>query len=358
MPTECCASTRPPLPGGCTARGPLTLAGSGAGPPARHTLADTRLDVLGERYRGKVRDVYRQRDRLFLVATDRLSAFDRVLTTIPFKGEVLNRLARFWFERTEEVVKNHVLDVPDPNVTVARATTPFAVEVVVRGYLTGSLWRDVQKGSHTVYGVDIPRDLPKDGAFPTPILTPSTKAPVGEHDEPVSGRRRCPGHRQRPRLGPHPRGRPGPLQCWPEAWCKTQGLDPGRHQVRVQEGRRHPLRHRRDPHPRQLPLLARGLLRRAARHGAGPGHAGQGRRSGSGSSARRASAAMAPRQSSRGGPASAPRGTLRAYTRLTGETLQLVPGDVAADRAEPPPARLPVAFRRLASPLREAPHRA
>ena len=151
-----------------------------------YTLAETRLDALGERYRGKVRDVYKQRDRLFLVATDRLSAFDRVLTTIPFKGEVLNRLARFWFEKTDDVVKNHVLDVPDPNVTVARATTPFAVEVVVRGYLTGSLWRDVQKGAHTVYGVPIPAAMAKDAAFPEPILTPSTKAPVGEHDEPIS----------------------------------------------------------------------------------------------------------------------------------------------------------------------------
>lgn len=77
-----------------------------------HTLAETHLDSLGERYRGKVRDVYRQRDRLFLVATDRLSAFDRVLTTIPFKGEVLNRIAKFWFEKTQDVVPNHVLDTP------------------------------------------------------------------------------------------------------------------------------------------------------------------------------------------------------------------------------------------------------
>jgi len=151
-----------------------------------HTLADTQLDALGERYRGKVRDVYRQRDRLFLVATDRLSAFDRVLTTIPFKGEVLNRIAQFWFDRTKDVVPNHVLDTPDPNVTVARATKPYAVEVVVRGYLTGSLWRDVQKGAHTAYGLDIPPDMRKDAAFPEPILTPSTKAPVGEHDEPLS----------------------------------------------------------------------------------------------------------------------------------------------------------------------------
>lgn len=151
-----------------------------------HTLAETHLDALGERYRGKVRDVYHQRDRLFLVATDRLSAFDRVLTTIPFKGEVLNRLAQFWFEKTAEVVKNHVLDVPDPNVTVARATTPFAVEVVVRGYLTGSLWRDVQAGTSKPYGLAIPPDMRKDTAFPEPILTPSTKAATGEHDQPLS----------------------------------------------------------------------------------------------------------------------------------------------------------------------------
>jgi len=151
-----------------------------------HTLAETHLDALGERYRGKVRDVYRQRDRLFLVATDRLSAFDRVLTTIPFKGEVLNRIAQFWFEKTKDVVPNHVLDTPDPNVTVARATKPFPVEVVVRGYLTGSLWRDFQKGTHIAYGLNLPAGMKKDTAFPEPILTPSTKAPVGEHDEPLS----------------------------------------------------------------------------------------------------------------------------------------------------------------------------
>jgi phosphoribosylaminoimidazole-succinocarboxamide synthase len=150
------------------------------------TLSETQFDTLGSRYRGKVRDVYRQGDRLFLVATDRLSAFDKVLTTVPFKGEVLNRLARFWFEKTAHVVKNHVLDVPDNNVTVARATVPFPIEVVVRGYLTGSLWRDVEKGEHQAYGVPIPDGLGKDAAFPTALLTPSTKAAPGEHDAPMS----------------------------------------------------------------------------------------------------------------------------------------------------------------------------
>ena len=150
------------------------------------TLSETRFDALGTRYRGKVRDVYRKDDRLFLIATDRLSAFDKVLTTIPFKGEVLNRLASFWFEKTAHVVKNHVLDVPDGNVTVARATHPFAIEVVVRGYLTGSLWREVERGERRLYGVPIPEGMGKDLAFPAPILTPTTKAAPGEHDAPLT----------------------------------------------------------------------------------------------------------------------------------------------------------------------------
>ncbi len=150
------------------------------------TLRQVDLPALGQHYRGKVRDTYRQGDRLVLVTTDRLSAFDHVLTTIPFKGEVLNRLAAFWFERTKHICPNHVLDVPDPNVTVARACQPFTVEVVVRGYLTGSLWRDYQKGTHTAYGLPFPDGLRKDEAFPTPIITPSTKAEYGQHDEPIS----------------------------------------------------------------------------------------------------------------------------------------------------------------------------
>ncbi|KFA94114.1 phosphoribosylaminoimidazolesuccinocarboxamide synthase [Archangium violaceum] len=151
-----------------------------------HTLRQTNLPTLGQHYQGKVRDTYRQGDRLVLVTSDRLSAFDHVLTTIPFKGEVLNRLATFWFERTKHIVANHVLDVPDANVTVARACEPFAVEVVVRGYLTGSLWRDYQKGTHTAYGVPFGDGMRKDEAFPSPIITPSTKAQYGQHDEPIS----------------------------------------------------------------------------------------------------------------------------------------------------------------------------
>lgn len=151
-----------------------------------HALRETHFPSLGERYRGKVRDVYRQGDRLVLITTDRLSAFDQVLTTIPFKGEILNRLAQFWFEKTAHVVKNHLLEVPDPNVTVARRCEPFPVEFVVRGHLTGSLWRDYQKGAHGAYGVPIAAEMKKDQAFERPILTPSTKAEYGQHDQPIS----------------------------------------------------------------------------------------------------------------------------------------------------------------------------
>ncbi len=150
------------------------------------TLQETRFPQLGERYQGKVRDVYRKGQHLTLITTDRLSAFDRVLTTIPFKGEVLNRLASFWFEKTKHVVPNHLLEVPDPNVTVARRCEPFAIEFVVRGYLTGSLWRDTQAGRHTAYEVPLEPNLKKDQKFILPIITPSTKAEHGRHDEPIS----------------------------------------------------------------------------------------------------------------------------------------------------------------------------
>ena len=101
---------------------------------------------LGELYRGKVRDNFAKGGRIVMVTTDRLSAFDRVLTTIPFKGEVLNQITAFWFEKTKDVAPNHLQDVPDPSVLVVRRLRPLSLEMVVRGYLTGSLWRDFQAG--------------------------------------------------------------------------------------------------------------------------------------------------------------------------------------------------------------------
>jgi len=151
------------------------------------TLREADLPGLGELYRGKVRDNYAKGDRIVMITTDRLSAFDRVLTTVPFKGELLNRLTVFWFERTKDVAPNHILDVPDPSVLVVRRLEPLALEMVVRGYLTGSLWRDYQSGKGAkAYGIELKPKMRKDQKFEAPILTPSTKEKAGKHDEPIS----------------------------------------------------------------------------------------------------------------------------------------------------------------------------
>src|SRR5438270_8228770 len=152
-----------------------------------YTLRQSDFPALGELYRGKVRDNYSKGDRIVMITTDRLSAFDRVLTTIPVQGEIRNRLTVLWFEETKDVAPNHILDVPDPSVLVVRRLQPLAVEMVVRGYLTGSLWRDYQAGKGAkAYGIDLPTQMRKDEKFEKPILTPSTKEQVGKHDEPIS----------------------------------------------------------------------------------------------------------------------------------------------------------------------------
>lgn len=151
-----------------------------------HTLHQTEFDTLGDRYQGKVRDTYQQGDRLILVTTDRISAFDHVLPqTIPFKGQVLNQTAAYFFEATEDLVPNHVLSVPDPNVTVARVCTPIPIEFVVRGYLAGHAWREYDAGARTLCGKSLPDGLRESEQLPEPILTPTTKAEEG-HDQDVT----------------------------------------------------------------------------------------------------------------------------------------------------------------------------
>ncbi|HEU4841357.1 MAG TPA: phosphoribosylaminoimidazolesuccinocarboxamide synthase [Ilumatobacteraceae bacterium] len=155
-------------------------------------LVDIDLPLPGRRA-GKVRVSYdwAEGQRLF-VTTDRLSAFDRILAGVPYKGQVLNQLAAWWFDRTADLVPNHVVAVPDPNLLIARSATTLPVEVVVRGYITGvtstSLWKPYAAGRRTIYGHHFPDGLRKNTALPEPIVTPTTKPPAGSdvHDEPLT----------------------------------------------------------------------------------------------------------------------------------------------------------------------------
>ncbi len=146
---------------------------------------------LGVKYEGKVRDNYTLADGTrVLVTTDRISAFDRVLGTLPFKGQVLNGLSSWWFEATKDVAPSHVLSVPDPNVLHAIECTPLPVELVVRSYLTGvtstSAWTHYAEGKRTFAGHALPDGMKKNEPLPAAILTPSTKAAKGGHDVTVS----------------------------------------------------------------------------------------------------------------------------------------------------------------------------
>jgi len=155
--------------------------------PLPPPLVETRFEHLGERYRGKVRDVYRPGDgRLILITSDRISAFDHVLQqAVPLKGQVLNRLAAFFFEQTEDIVPNHLLDVPDPNVSVVVECDALPIEFVVRGYLAGHAWRVYRDGGRTLCGESLPDGLRESEQLSRPILTPATKSAEG-HDEDIS----------------------------------------------------------------------------------------------------------------------------------------------------------------------------
>lgn len=152
------------------------------------TLEHFDYEELGEVERGKVRDCYRQGDRRIIVTSDRVSAFDVVLGTIPFKGQVLNQLAAFWFEKAREIAPNHIIDIPDPNVMVVAECDQIPVEFVVRGYLTGvtktSAWYNYERGVRDFCGNLLPEGMRKDQKFEQPILTPTTK--LEKHDRPIS----------------------------------------------------------------------------------------------------------------------------------------------------------------------------
>ena len=150
-----------------------------------YTLSSTDID-LPERYEGKVRDNFILGNERIIITTDRISAFDRILGAVPFKGQMLNAITSFWFEQTADIIQNHLIENPDPNAMVVRNCRPYPVEMIVRAYITGSLWRDYQKGGRNMYGLEFPDNLKKNQRLPELILTPTTKADVGDHDMPIS----------------------------------------------------------------------------------------------------------------------------------------------------------------------------
>lgn len=147
----------------------------------------TNLPIV-DKVAGKVRDSYPLKDQQrLLITTDRLSAFDRVLHCVPYKGQVLNQLAAWWFKQTQDIIPNHVISLPDPNALLATTVEPFPVEVIVRGYITGvtstALWHRYELGEREIYGYQFPEGLKKNQRLPEPIITPTTKGGPTGHDE-------------------------------------------------------------------------------------------------------------------------------------------------------------------------------
>jgi phosphoribosylaminoimidazole-succinocarboxamide synthase len=151
---------------------------------------DGRFEGLGECYSGKVRENYTRDGERLIIVTDRVSAFDVVLGTIPFKGQVLNQIAAYWFEETKSLMDNHMIDLPDPQVVRAHECEPIAVEMVVRSYLTGSsstsIWRAYEGGARRFCGHDLPDGMKRHEKLRANIVTPSTKAAKGDHDRSVA----------------------------------------------------------------------------------------------------------------------------------------------------------------------------
>lgn len=150
-------------------------------------LQETDL-ALPNKSSGKVRDWYDLPDgKRLIVTTDRLSAFDRILAAVPYKGQVLNQLSAWWFQQTQGIIPNHIVSLPDPNAAIVKVAEPFPVEVIVRGHITGvtstALWHRYSIGERNIYGYDFPEGLRKNQALPEPIITPTTKGGATGHDE-------------------------------------------------------------------------------------------------------------------------------------------------------------------------------
>jgi len=149
-------------------------------------LRTVNLPNYGKKYQGKVRDYYIQKGNRIIITTDRVSAFDVVLGFIPHKGQVLNQLCAFWFDKTKDIIPNHLISVPHPNIMIVKNCKLIPIEMVVRGYITGvtgtSIWGSYEKGERIIYGIKFPEGLSKNQKLPFPIITPTTKAEIG-HDQ-------------------------------------------------------------------------------------------------------------------------------------------------------------------------------
>jgi len=155
-----------------------------------NTLTETNINTPFQKvHSGKVRDTYTYEDKRILVTTDRQSAFDRILAAIPFKGQVLNQVSAFWFEQTKDIIQNHLIAVPDPNISIVKSCQTLPVEIIVRGYITGvtetAAWFNYEKGERMFCGNLLPEGLKKNQKFGQAIITPTTKPETG-HDEKIS----------------------------------------------------------------------------------------------------------------------------------------------------------------------------
>lgn len=149
------------------------------------------IPQLGEKYHGKVRDFYDKNNQRILITTDRQSAFDVNLGFVPYKGAVLNQLSQFWFEKTQKIIPSHMVSVPDPNVMVGKNCQPIPIEMVIRGYITGStntsIWYSYRNGERTIYGLKFPNGLKKNQKLTNPVITPTTKGGgVSGHDDRIT----------------------------------------------------------------------------------------------------------------------------------------------------------------------------
>ncbi len=151
-----------------------------------NVLKTVNLKGLGKKYQGKVRDYYIHKKKRVIITTDRISAFDVILGFIPYKGQVLNELCVFWFDKTKKIIPNHMISTPDPNAMIVKNCKLIPIEMVIRGYISGvtntSIWGSYAKGERIIYGIKFPQGLSKNQKLKKPVITPTTKAEKG-HDE-------------------------------------------------------------------------------------------------------------------------------------------------------------------------------